>query len=147
MANELAAMEHTPSGATMVVIAICALHITPCSKPIGKPILTAFLSVSAIDCLHPRSPASRRCDVPWRRYHNSQATTTVSASTVPRAAPSTPSPAPGRNTSNPATATVREGKISRTLNTTSRAHIATPAMLGTCILPLHRSMPPARNCI
>ena len=68
---------------------------------------------------------------------------TTSAAAVPRAAPATPSPAPGRGRAQGPRVTVRAGKMSRVLNTTSRVHSRMFRALGVRMSPLHWSMPPA----
>ena len=65
----------------------------------------------------------------------------------PKAAPSTPRPAPGMVTWCPHKLTVRVGKIRKKLNTTSSRHISTLSRLGTRILPLHLSIALATKSI
>ena len=147
MAKELAAMAKTPSGATMTVVRICAPQMTTCSIPIGKPIRSAFLNVSAFS----RKWLSRMWQLSFServsRYQSNTLATTVSAAAVPRAAPLTPSPAPGIVNCMPAMLHPRVGKIRKKLNTTSSTHMMTPNKLGMRIFPLQRSMPPARKII
>lgn len=97
-------------------------------------------------CLSP--PAMRSNDERLHKYQVCTKAMMVMAATVPRAAPATPRLAPGMVMCTPATAKWCVGNIKRKLKRTSSIHIATPIMLGTCILPLQRSMPPATkfNC-
>ena len=147
MAKELAAIAKTPNGATMTVVIICAPQITRCSSPIGKPIWNAFFKVLICGRKRPCSPDSLSSLERDQRYHSNIPATTASAAAVPNAAPSTPRPAPGIVKETPATFHSRDGKIRKKLKTTSNTHIVTPSRLGTCILPLHRSMPPAKKFI
>ena len=67
---------------------------------------------------------------------------TTSARAVPRAAPATSIPAPHMVKENPSTVTVRVGKISRLLNTTSHRHMRALRRLGVRMSPLHWSILP-----
>ena len=146
MAKELAAMAVMPNGATMTVVMICAPQMTACSKPIGRLMRTAFFSVVRMGkwCVPCHSwifsPDDR-----VKRCHDVRHAATHSANPVPRAAPSTPNPAPGSWRDSVPRESSRSGKMRKKLNTTSSAHISTPAVLGTRMLPLQRSMPPARK--
>ena len=145
MPNELAAMAKTPSGATMTVVIICAPQMTMCSTPIGRPMCRALRTVPHVGRKLPRSPFSFRSLERAIRYHIINPATTASAAAVPNAAPVTPSPAPGMCRLRPNHSTSRVGKIRKKLNTTSSTHISTLSKPGTRILPLHRSMLPARK--
>ena len=66
--------------------------------------------------------------------------TTRPAHAVPRAAPTTPKPAPGIVMLWFSKVTWRVGKIRKKLNTTSSTHIRMLSMLGMRMLPLLRSI-------
>ena len=69
---------------------------------------------------------------------------TISLTTVPRAAPATPIPAPKKVRSAPRSVTVRVGKMNRELNTTFIQHMRILRALGVRMSPLHWSiLPPA----
>ena len=145
MPNELAAMANTPSGATMTVVMICAPQMTTCSTPIGRLMCRALRTVAHVGRKLPRSPAMRSSPERATRYPSISPATTSSASAVPSAAPVTPSPAPGIRRDTPSHSTERVGKMRKKLNTTSSRHISTFSIPGTRILPLQRSMLPARK--
>ena len=115
MANELAAMAKMPSGATMTVVMICAPQIRACSTPIGKPMAAAWRMVFRVGRKRPCVPVSFRADERVQRYVIMRMAVTTSASVVPKAAPTTPRPAPGIHSSVPKTAISREGKMRKKL--------------------------------
>ena len=131
-------MANTPRGATITVVIICAPHITMCSIPMGKPILRAFFSVDLAGRKLPFSTFRLSSLERLSRYHSNIPVTIVSANAVPKAAPSTPKPAPGTKNDMPHKFISREGNIKKKLKMMSRIHITTP------IKPLHLSIPPAR---
>ena len=148
MANELAAIAQMPNGATITVIIICAQQMMVCSMPIGRPIRKAFRMVSSFGRKQPLFFAKLNSGERYHKYHNITAATNDSATTVPKAAPPTPKPAPNIGTSYPPTLKQRVGNIKKKLSNTSSTHIDTPNRLATCILPLQRNMPLAKklNC-
>ena len=132
-------MATVPSGDTMRVDITCAPLITSCSKPTGTAMRIACFRCAGSNfrCSPRRSFSSGDCA---SRKYSIKSAVTARASAVPSAAPSTPRFAPGRWTPS----TVLPGKIKSRLNTTSSAHIRMCSMLGTRMLPLDCSMPPAR---
>ena len=138
-------MATTPRGATIIVIIICAPQNMACSSVIGTEIRTARRNTSRVGRKLPRGrPLIRKSGCSARRYHIMSAATMTSANTVPMAAPSTPSPAPGTFSETPAMEISRVGNIRKKLKTMSSTHISTFRRLGTFMLPAHRSMPPPR---
>ena len=97
-------MAIVPSGATIIVVTICAPVSAICSTIIGSDSLKADRSSFQSIPFRCRRGDSGRLRGPARAIAGSRLTAqyitaaaaTVSAATVPRAAPSTPIPAPGR---------------------------------------------------
>ena len=126
----------------MRVLAICAPQRMTRSRASGRASRAAVRR-------HWRSSrqgtpfTSRRTGERKQRKNSINREVTISAEAVPRAAPATPSPAPGMVKAAPNRDTVRVGKINRLLNTTSRAHSRILSRLGVRISPLHWSILPA----
>ena len=101
MANELAAIANTPNGATMTVVIICAPQITACSNAKGVLIRNASQSTSLRGAKLPFSPVNFNSGDFLHKNHIITTATTTSANPVPKAAPTTPNPAPGIFTGEP----------------------------------------------
>ena len=131
-------MAMTPSGATITVTMICAPHITPCSSVIGADTLSAFRSTCLDGMKDPSDPRKASISCFRQAYHITQPAVIISAATVPKAAPSTPSPAPGIVTVISGKISSRVGKIRKKLKITSSTHIITFSAPGTSMLPAAR---------
>ena len=149
MANEFAAMETAPSGATMTVLAMCAPRIMTFCTHIGPVMPKAFLRHRAVGRKDPLSFTMASSLERTSRKYSIATAVTASASPVPSAAPRTPIPAPGTVTCAPRSVISLVGNISRKLKMTSSTHIITFSILGTFILPLHESilLPKNPSCI
>ena len=132
-----------PRGATIRVPAIWAREVVTRSRAMG-------MARRMVVVMHLRSrrqgmPFSRRST--GERRHTKyiiRIVVTISLTTVPRAAPATPIPAPKKVRSAPRSVTVRVGKMNRELNTTFIQHMRILRALGVRMSPLHWSMlPPA----
>ena len=88
-------MANVPNGATMMVVVICAVHMTICCSPIGKLMRNAFLMHAHVGMKLPLSRLSFSSLERTQRKYIMSAAVMTSANAVPNAAPLTDNPAPG----------------------------------------------------
>ena len=130
-----------PKGATIFVEAICAPHMIVYSKAMGIEILAAVPRHRNVGSHLPLSWVRRSTGERRQAAASISRAVHHSANAVPKAAPITPRPAPGRR--HPITGSVIPGKINRLLNKISSRHMRALSMLGVRMSPLHWSMLPA----